>query len=83
MTEEYGTRYMCGILENMRALCRTLNFSYLPALIEEAQYRAERMENAIEAYSDLTYMEKKRVELKAEIKELKKQKENIESTDKG
>ena len=85
MSERHGTRYMCSILENMRALCKTLNFSYLPALIEEAQYRAERMENAIEAYGGydgLESMEQQRTELKAEIKELKKEKEALESADK-
>ena len=78
MTEEYGTRYMCSILKNMRELCKTLNFSYLPALIEEAQYRAERMENTIESYgSDMAYNETRRKELKSEIAELEKKKARL------
>ena len=70
-----GTRTLCSIFSNMRDLMKTLNFSYLPGLIEEAQYRAERMENSLETYSDSYYgleaMEKRRVELKEEIKQLK------------
>jgi len=59
----------------MRDICKTLNFSYLPALIEEAQYRANRMENAIESYgSDMKYNEEHRIKLNAEIKELEKKK---------
>ena len=82
--ERYGTRTLCSILENMRSLNKTKNYSYLSGLIEEAQYRAERMENALEAYGDswggsLKEMEKTRVRLKKEIGLLKEEKEELEN----
>lgn len=81
-TEQYGTRTLCSILKNMRTLDKTKNYSYLSGLIEEAQYRAERMENALEAYGEdwdgLRAMEKERIKLKKEIKLLKKEKEKLE-----
>jgi 50S ribosomal subunit-associated GTPase HflX len=66
-------RFLCDILRNMRQAYETRNFSYLPGLIEEAQYRAERMENAIEkigGWGGVQEMEEKRISLKTEIKEL-------------
>ncbi len=65
-----SSRYMCSILENMRKCIKTLNFSYLMALIEEAQYRAERMESAIEDIGGFERIERQRIELKKEISEL-------------
>jgi hypothetical protein len=80
-TERYGTRTLCGILSNMRKLHETHNYSYLPGLIEEAQYRAERMENALEVYGNewggLTTMEEQRTKLKKEIKQLTKERDNL------
>ena len=77
-----GNRTLCSVFINMRDALKTLNFSYLPALIEEAQYRAERMENAIEAYGSnyggIGAMEKDRVRLKKEIAKLEKEKTNLE-----
>ena len=82
MTERYGNRTLCSIFSNMRDLRKTHNYSYLPALIEEAQYRAERMENALEIYGNewggLNEMENKRKKLKKEIGILKKKKEELE-----
>lgn len=69
-------RYLCDILQNMRKAYETRNFSYLPSLIEEAQYRAERMEDALEkvgGYKGLEYLEEQRKKLKDEIRELKKE----------
>jgi hypothetical protein len=74
---EVNTRSMCDILEDMRKCYDTRNFSYLPALIEEAQYRANRMEYAIDAYRDMGYNEEKRLKLKKEVKELMKKKRDI------
>ena len=70
MTNKSG-RYFCDIFSNMRKCYETRNFSYLLALIEEGQYRAERMESAVESYGDLERLEKKRAELKDEIRELR------------
>ena len=41
-------RYLCGVLDNMRACVKTLNFSILESLIEEAQFQAERLEAGLE-----------------------------------
>lgn len=73
-------RYLCDILKNMRQCYDTRNFSYLPGLIEEAQYRAERMEDALEkigGYNGLEDLEKGRKILKEEIRELKKEKREL------
>lgn len=82
MTEKYGNRTLCSIFSNMRDLRKTHNYSYLPALIEEGQYRAERMENALEIYGNewggLEEMEEKRIKLKKEVKTLEKKKEKLE-----
>ena len=82
-SEQYGTRTLCSILSNMRDLHKTHNYSYLPGLIEEAQYRAERMENALESYGSewdgLEKMEATRIKLKKEIKILEKKKAAFES----
>lgn len=82
ISEKYGTRTLCSILRNMRSLNKTQNYSYLSGLIEEAQYRAERMENALETYGNgwngLVEMEQERVKLKKEVQKLKKEKDNLE-----
>ena len=41
-------RLICSILDDMRDCHKTRNYSYLPGLIEEAQYRANRMEDRLE-----------------------------------
>lgn len=70
----YSTRYLCDILKDMRAAHDTRNFSYLLGLIEELQYRAYRMENRISQMDDIETMERKRINLKIEIENLKKEK---------
>lgn len=75
---EPNTRYLCSILDNMRACYKTRNFSSLIGLIEEAQYRAERMEAAIEGYQEIGRNEERRIELKKEIADLKKLKKDLE-----
>jgi len=78
-----GHRTMCSILSNMRDCLKTYNFSYLSGLIEEAQYRAERMENALEAYGKgydgIEAMESDRIKLKDEIRKLKSEKKNLKN----
>jgi hypothetical protein len=70
-------RYICDVLEAMRKCSETLNFSYLNGLIEEAQNLANRMENAIQDISDIETYSKKRSELRKEIKELIKEKNQL------
>lgn len=69
MTDK-GDRTLCDILENMRKCHDSRNFSYLPGLIEEAQYRAQRMESAIYVAGGFAHLEERRVKLKDEIREL-------------
>ncbi len=70
-----STRTMCDILSNMRDCLKTLNFSYLNGLIEEAQYRAERMENALEVaaygFGGVNAMFDEREKIRTSIQELK------------
>lgn len=76
-----GTRTLCSIFSNMRDCVKTNNFSYLSSLIEEAQYRAERMEDALEAYgtgyNGIGDLEETRTKLKKEIYDLKKEKKSL------
>ena len=74
---DISTRTMCSILDDMRDCLKTHNFSYLPSLIGEAQYRANRMENRIEMISDIEYAEKRRISLKKEIKELQAKRDSL------
>lgn len=76
-----STRTLCSVLENMRKCYKTRNFSYLPSLIEEGQYRAERMEDAIErigGWKGLEDMEEDRIRIKKEIRELRKERKELE-----
>lgn len=70
-------RTICSVLEEMRKTLETRNFSYLLGLIEEAQTLANRMEAGLADKHDVEYMEKRKKELKAEIKILKEEKESI------
>ena len=76
-----STRTICVCLEDMRSCLKTNNFSYLPGLIEEIQYRANRMENALEIVSGWDGVPDKieeRDKLKKEIKVLKEEKLKLE-----
>ena len=68
---------MCDVFEEMRKAHETANFSYLPGLIEEAQYMGNKMEAAIEDKNDLKRYEQKISELKKEKKELKARVEKL------
>jgi vacuolar-type H+-ATPase subunit I/STV1 len=70
-------RFMCAILDDMRDCAKTHNYSYLPGLIEEAQYRANRMEDRLDRVKDVARFESRRNELKDEIDELKKTKTDL------
>lgn len=74
----YSTRFLCDILKDMRAAYDTRNFSYLPGLIEELQYRAYRMEERIDTISNVESMERRRLKLKKEIAELRKEKKELQ-----
>ena len=64
-------RYLCSVLDEMRECTKTLNFSYLLGLIEEAQTLGNRMEAKLYEIRDYE-------SLLDDIKELKKEKKKLE-----
>lgn len=66
------TRLICTVLEEMRTCIKTLNFSYLESLVEEAQLLANRMEAKLEDMAD-------HERLQEDISVLKKQKDKLRS----
>ena len=62
---------MCDVLEEMRECTKTLNFSYLLGLIEEAQSLGNRMEAKLYDIKDYE-------RLRDDIKDLKKKKKKLE-----
>lgn len=74
-------RYLCTVFDEMRKCCETLNFSYLKALIEEAQCIANKMESVLEDREDIKYYERKRKELKKEIATLEAKKEELATSE--
>ena len=65
-------RHICSVLEEMRECTKTLNFSYLLGLIEEAQTLALRMEAKLYEIKDYE-------RLHEEIRALKKKKKALEN----
>ena len=70
-------RLICAVLDEMRDCVKTLNFSYLPGLIEEAQSLGNRMEAHLydikdfnHLHKDITALKKKKKKLKEEVEEL-------------
>ena len=64
------SRLICTVLEEMRICIKTLNFTYLESLIEEAQVLANRMEAKLE---DSNYQE----DLREDVRDLVKQKKQL------
>ena len=64
-------RYLCSVLDEMRECNKTLNFSYLLGLIEEAQTLGSRMEAKLFEIKDFDHLHK-------DIAKLKKQKKKLE-----
>lgn len=74
MDREYGyyiNRTMCDVLEEIRKCATSMNFSYLPGLIEELQSMANRMEAGLGDKKDLLRLSQERSELLKEVKKLK------------
>jgi hypothetical protein len=65
---------MCDVLEEMRECTKTLNFSYLLGLIEEAQSLGNRMEAKLYDIKDYE-------RLHDDIKDLQKKKKKLEEYD--
>ena len=70
-------RLLCAVLDEMRDCAKTLNFSYLPGLIEEAQSLGNRMEAHLYDIKDFNRL---RDDIKALEKKKKKLKEEVEET---
>jgi len=66
-------RMMCTVLEEMRECCKQLNFRPIPALIEEAQILANRMEAGLEDHKDCRTVHEELAKLKILRKELKQE----------
>ena len=62
-----ANRYLCSVLDEMRECTKTLNFSYLLGLIEEAQTLGNRMEAKLYDIRDYE-------RLHEDIRDLKKKK---------
>lgn len=77
--EEYmSIRYLCDIFEDMRKCLKTLNFAPIESLIEEAQLRANRMEDSLNIKNEYERLEKNRPKLKDEIKKLQWERDDLE-----
>ena len=70
-------RLLCDVLDEMRDCVKTLNFSYLLGLIEEAQSLGSRMEAHLHdindfnrLHKDIKALEKKKKKLKQEVEEM-------------
>ena len=70
---KYPHRLACVILDEMRDLYKTYNFSPMLSLIEEIQSVVNRMESALEYQDDIEFLHKKRDSLNKEISDLKKE----------
>ena len=66
-----ANRYLCDVLNEMRKCVKTLNFSYLLGLIEEAQTLGNRMEAKLYDIKDFELLHE-------EIKDLQKKKKKLE-----
>lgn len=75
----YPNRTVCDVLSEMRKCHETRNYAYLPGLIEECQYLANKMEAALGDLQDIRRLTEARDKLKLEVKELVKKKKGIES----
>ena len=73
----YLNRTLCGVLDEMRQMYKTRNFSGLLGHIEEAQAMGSRMEAALEDVSDVKRLHSKRKALRKEIKKLEKKRTKL------
>ncbi len=79
-------RFLCEVLDEMKATYETRNFSYLSGLIEEARSMAARMEAKLEDVRDikglsvmLVDLNEEKKDLLKEIKALEKSRDKMES----
>lgn len=68
----YPNRVLCDVIKEAKKCCETLNFSYLPGLLEEIQHMGSKMEAALEDYGDLK-------DARKQVKEAREELLNIEA----
>ncbi len=73
----HSNRVLCSVLDEIRKLDSTKNYSSLLSLIEEAQAMANRMEAALYDKKDLFRARDEVRVLKEEIKLLREEKQNL------
>ena len=73
-----ANRYLCDVLSEMRKCVKTLNFSYLLGLIEEAQTLGSRMESKLFEIKDFDRLHEEIRDLKKKKKKLEKEVEALE-----
>ena len=73
-----ANRYLCSVLDEMRECTKTLNFSYLLGLIEEAQTLGNRMEAKLFEVNDFEQLHKDIAKLKRQKKKLEDKIEELE-----
>ena len=73
-----ANRYLCAVLDEMRECVKTLNFSYLLGLIEEAQTLGSRMESKLFDIKDFDRLHEEIRDLKKKKKKLEKEVEALE-----
>ena len=71
-------RFLCDVLSEMRKCVKTLNFSYLLGLIEEAQTLGSRMESKLFDIKDFDRLHEEIRDLKKKKKKLEKEVEALE-----
>jgi len=75
----YGlNRNMCEVLDEIRALDKSKNYSSLMSLVDEIQSMANRMEAKLNDIKDFNYMKEEKTKLKKQIKKLKEKLEELE-----
>lgn len=64
-------RTACGVLDSIRTMVKTQNYSGLSAAVEELQDMYQRMESALYFYGDIGYSEEELKRLDTERKKIK------------
>ena len=72
-------RYICSVLEEMRAADKVKNYSYMAGMIEEAQVLANRMEAALYDKDDLNRAHDEAKKVRDEVKKLREEKKKLEA----
>lgn len=75
----YRHRNLCDVLREMRQCVKTLNFSPLQSLIEEAQMLGNRMEAALENQKDLQKLDTETALARRSYKNLQREYEALKA----